>query len=88
MTQELATRTRTALAQAATASAEAAAAREQPLPVQSTAQLRELAAAASRVFGWGGSAKTPGDTYNTLVITQEQLAQIRALRRDTEREEA
>ena len=85
--QELDGRTRTALAQATTAAAEQAASQPPP-PVLSTSHLRELAAAASRVFGWDGTAKTQGDTYNTLVITQEQLAQIRALRRDTEREEA
>jgi hypothetical protein len=87
ISQELATRTRTALARAATAAAEAAAAREQPLPVQSTAQLRELTAAASRVFGWE-SDRGPSTVHNTLVITQEQLAQIRALRAKTIEEEA
>jgi len=82
ISEELATRTRTALAQAATAAAEAAAAREQPLPVQSTAQLRELAAAASRVFGWDNTA--PQVTHNQLVITVEQLKQIGMLREGAE----
>jgi hypothetical protein len=52
-----------------------------PPPVLSASHLRELAAAATRVFGWDAEGKAgSGDTYNTLVITQEQLAQIRALR--------
>jgi hypothetical protein len=84
MTEELATRTKTALAQAATAAAEAAAAREQPLPVQSTAQLRELTAAASRVFGWDSAA--PQVTHNQLIITADQLRQIRMLRESVETE--
>jgi hypothetical protein len=77
--QEAATRTRTALAQVTAAAAEEAASSGIPLPVRSTAQLRELAAAASRVFGWDEN-KAPGTVHNTLVITSEQLKQIRALR--------
>jgi hypothetical protein len=72
-----ATRTRTALAQAATAAAEQAAA-QAPLPVLSTSHLRELTAAASRVFGWDSA--TPQVTHNQLVITADQLRQIRMLR--------
>jgi hypothetical protein len=76
---ELATRTRTALAQSITAAAEAAAQRQEPLPVGSTAQLRELTGAAARTFGWD-TDREPSTVHNTLVITQEQLEQIRALR--------
>jgi hypothetical protein len=49
--QEAATRTRTALAQA-TAAAAVQAASQPPPPVLTTSHLRELAAAASRVFSW------------------------------------
>jgi hypothetical protein len=52
--------------------------------VLSTSHLRELTAAATRVFGWDNQHKTPGDTYNTLMITQEQLKQIRMLREGAE----
>jgi hypothetical protein len=48
--------------------------------VCSTAHLKDLAAAAARVFGWDQQQRS-GDTYNTLVVTQEQLAMIRSLRR-------
>ena len=44
----------------------------------STAHLRELTAAASRVFGWDNA--TPQVTHNQLVITADQLRQIRMLR--------
>jgi hypothetical protein len=76
---EAATRTRTALARVTAAAAEEAAANGIPLPVRSTAQLRELTAAASRVFRWDEN-KGPSTVHNTLVITSEQLQQIRALR--------
>jgi hypothetical protein len=69
---EAATRTRTALAQSTAAAAEQAASQPPP-PVLSTSHLRELSAAASRVFGWDHGQKQ-GDTYNALVISAEQLA--------------
>lgn len=50
--------------------------------MQSTAQLRELAAAAGRVFGWDNNA--PQVTHNQLVITADQLKQIRMLRDSAE----
>lgn len=78
--QELATRTKTALAQATATAAEQAAG-QPPLPVLSTSHLRELTSAASRVFGWDNAA--PQVTHNQLVITQEQLERIRALRDKT-----
>ena len=82
---EAATRTRTALAQATAAAAEQAASQPPP-PVLSTSHLRELSAAASRLFGWDHGQKQ-GDTYNALVISAEQLARIRELRRATLQEE-
>jgi len=76
--EELCGRTRTALARATAAAAEQAA-EQPPLPVLSTSHLRELAAAASRVFEWDAD-KGPSTVHNTLVITAEQLKQIGMLR--------
>ena len=81
--KELAVKTRTSLAQAAARAAETAAAAE--IPVCSTAHLKDLASAAARVFGWDKGTKHC-DTYNTLVITSEQLEQIQALRAETLKE--
>ena len=44
--------------------------------------LRTSAAAASRVFGWDSGA--PQVTHNQLVITADQLRQIRMLRESAE----
>jgi hypothetical protein len=76
----LATATRSSLAQATASAAKAAA--NAAIPVCTTAHLKDLAAAAARVFGWDQQQRT-GDTYNTVVITQEQLALIRSLRQQT-----
>jgi transposase len=78
--KELGERTRTGLAQATARAAEAAAKADKPVDVSSTSHLRDLAASAARVFGWDNDKKPPGDTYNTLVVTTQQLEQIRALR--------
>jgi hypothetical protein len=78
--EESAAETRSSLAQAAASAAKAAANAE--IPVCSTAHLKDLAAAAARVFGWDQRQRS-GDTYNTLVISQEQLAMIRSLRQQT-----
>ena len=67
-------RTRTALAQATAAAAEQVAAAGFR-PVANAAEFQKLAAAASRIFAWD-EGKSTGDTYNTLVITPEQLKQI------------
>jgi hypothetical protein len=75
---EYSDKTRTALAQA-TAAAAVQAASKPPPPVLSTSHLRELAAAASRVFGWD-SDRGPSTVHNTLVITPEQLKSIGMLR--------
>jgi hypothetical protein len=78
--EESATETRSSLAQATAAAARNAAAAT--IPVCSTAHLKDLAATAARVFGWDQQQRA-GDTYNTLVVTQEQLAMIRSLRQQT-----
>ena len=64
----------------ATARAAEVAAKKKPIDVSSTSHLRDLAASAARIFGRDRDKKPPGDTYNTLVVTTEQLEQIRALR--------
>jgi hypothetical protein len=74
----------TALAQATARSAEAAASAPEPLEVSTTAQLRDLAASAARVFGWDNA--TPQVTHNQLVITADQLRRIRMLRESVETE--
>jgi len=38
-----------------------------------------LGTAAAKLFGWD-SAQQQGNTYNTLVLSAEQLEKIRALR--------
>jgi hypothetical protein len=79
--KELEGRTKSGLARATAMAAEAAAKAAEPLPVSNTAQLRDLAASAARIFGWDAEkGKGPRDTYNTLVVTQDQLEQIRQLR--------
>jgi hypothetical protein len=50
--------------------------------VCTTAHLKDLAAAAARVFGWDQQQRS-GDTYNTVVLSMEQLAMIRSLRQQT-----
>jgi hypothetical protein len=42
------------------------------------AQMRDLAAAAARIFGW--KTDQPKSVTNMLVISHEDLAKIRALR--------
>lgn len=73
--------TKTALSRAAAKAAEHVST-QPPLEVRSTAQLRDLASAAARIFGW--DSDKPGVQVNQqFVITQEQLEQIRALRDDS-----
>jgi hypothetical protein len=76
--KELDSRTKTALAQATARAAEAAADAAEPLPVSSTAQLRDLASSAARVFGWDNSGTTI-HADKALVVTTEQLQQMREL---------
>src|SRR5690349_13940141 len=76
---ELAMRTKCGLARATARAAEAAATAPEPLQVSNTAHLRDLAAAASRLFRWDQN-KGAQVNVNTCVVTTEQLQQIRALR--------
>jgi hypothetical protein len=78
--KELGERTKSGLAQATARAAEGAAKAAEPLPVSNTAQLRDLAASAARLFGRDKKDSPQGNTYNTLCITAEQLEQIRQLR--------
>jgi hypothetical protein len=77
--KELGERTKSGLARATARAAEAAATAPEPLEVSNTAQLRDITAAASRLFGWD---KREGAQVqlNQLMITHEQLQQIRQLR--------
>jgi hypothetical protein len=78
--KELETTTKTALMQT-TAKAAANAAQKPPLDVSNTSQLRDLAQSAARIFGWCEDGMTV-HANQALVITQEQLEQIRQLRDD------
>ena len=63
----------------ARATARAAAEAEQlPAVLPRSQQLQQLAAAASRVFGWGEGITV--HAKQALIVTQEQLEQIRQLR--------
>jgi hypothetical protein len=77
--KELDSRTKTALAQATTRAAEAAAQAVEPLPVSNTSHLRDLASAAAGLFGWNAGGVTV-NANQALVVTAEQLEQIRQLR--------
>jgi LmbE family N-acetylglucosaminyl deacetylase len=68
------------------AKAAAHAAQKPPLDVASTSQLRDLANSSSRIFGWN-TKNAPQTQFNQVVISQEQLAQIRALRANMTQEE-
>jgi hypothetical protein len=65
--------------QATTRAAEAVAKSEEPLPVSNMAHLRDLAQSAARIFGWGEGGMTV-HANQALVVTAEQLEQIRQLR--------
>jgi hypothetical protein len=69
--------TRSSMARAARRAAQEAEELERVLP--RTQQLQQLSAACSRLFGWDAPQQA-GNTYNTLVISQDQLEQIRQLR--------
>ena len=84
--KELGERTKSGLARATARAAESAATAPEPLQVSNTAHLRDLAASAARIFGWD-TDKKPGVQHNTLVITREQLQEIRALRERAEAQE-
>jgi hypothetical protein len=74
--KKLEERTRNGLAYATARAAEEAADLEHVLP--RTQQMQQLSSAAARVFGW--DIPTQNNTFNTLVVTAEQLEQIRQLR--------
>jgi hypothetical protein len=77
--KELEGRTKSGLARATARAAEAAAQAAEPLPVSNTAHLRDLAQSAARIFDWNTDG--PQVQLNQqIVITQEQLEQIRQLR--------
>jgi hypothetical protein len=84
--KELEERTKSGLAQATVRAAEAAATAVEPLPVSNTANLRDLAQSAARIFGWDNKDK-PGVQLNQLCISAEQLEQIRQLRGVSEPEQ-
>jgi len=79
--RELGERTKSGLARATVRSAEAAANAAEPLPVSNTAQLRDLAASAARIFGWDAD-RGPKFQFNQLVVSPETLEKIRALREE------
>jgi hypothetical protein len=68
------------LAQATVRAAEAAAKAEKPIDVSNTSQLRDLAASAARIFGWDKTDKPGVQLNQQIVISAEQLQQIRQLR--------
>jgi putative ATPase subunit gpP of terminase len=76
--KELETKTKTGLMQTAAKAAEYAA-EKPPLDVSNTSQLRDLAQSAARIFGWGEGGTTV-HANQALIVTQEQLEQIRQLR--------
>jgi hypothetical protein len=77
--KELGERTKTGLARATARAAEAAGRAEKPIDVSNTGHLRDLAQSAARIFGWGEDGVTV-NANQALVVTQEQLEQIRQLR--------
>jgi len=62
------------------------AAQKPPLDVSNTSQFRDLANSSSRIFGWNTKAG-PQTHFNQVVISKEQLDQIRALRDSMTEEE-
>jgi hypothetical protein len=52
----------------------------EPLPVSNTAHLRNLAASAARIFGWDKTDKLGVQLNQQIVISADQLEQIRQLR--------
>jgi len=76
--KELEGRTKTGLAQATAKASEHAAEQDGATNLTHSGKLRDLASAAARVFGW--DSDKPDVQFNQLIVTQEQLEQIRALR--------
>ena len=80
--KELGERTKSGLARATARAAEAAGIAEKPIDVSNTAHLRDLAQSAARIFGWDNGGVTV-NANQALVVTAEQLEQIRQLRGTT-----
>ncbi len=78
--KELEGRTKSGLARATAMAAEAAAKAAEPLPVSNTSHLRDLAASAARIFDWDKTDKPGVQLNQQIVISAEQLEQIRQLR--------
>ena len=76
--KELEDRTKTGLAQATAKASEHAAEQDGATNLNCSGKLRDLASAAAKVFAW--DSDKPAVQFNQLVVTQEQLEQIRALR--------
>jgi hypothetical protein len=83
--KSLETKTKTGLSRAVAKAAEHTST-QPPLEVNNPAQLRDLAGAAAKLFGWD-NAKGPTTNFNTMVVTREQLQEIRALREQALREQ-
>jgi len=79
MHKELEGRTKTGLAQATAKASEHAAEQDGATNLNCSGKLRDLASAAARIFGWDANG-TSAVTLNQVVVSQEQLEQIRALR--------
>jgi predicted RNA-binding Zn ribbon-like protein len=83
--KELESATKTGLMLTA-AKAATHAAQKPPLDVSNTSQFRDLVNSSSRIFGWNTKAGLQTQ-FNQVVISQEQLDQIRALRASMTEEE-
>ena len=77
--KELEGRTKTGLAQATAKASEHAAKLEGNAILERTPAIRDLASAAARIFGWDGD-RGSAVTLNQVVLSADQLEQIRALR--------
>ena len=76
--KELEAKTKSSLAAATAKAAGHAGTLEGEKLWENPGKLRDLGAAAAKLFGWDNGA--PGVQFNQLVVSQEQLEQIRALR--------
>ena len=77
--KELEAKTKSALATATAKAAGHAGTLEGEKLWENPGKLRDLGTAAAKLFGWD-NAHQQGNTYNTLVLSAEQLEKIRALR--------
>lgn len=83
--KDLEAKTKTGLSRAVAKAAEHAGT-QPPLAVSNPSQLRDLVGAAAKLFGWD-NAKGPTTNFNTMVISREQLQEIRALREQANAQE-